>query len=154
MCLIVNFLFPSKESAIKASETPLIAKEDMKVYKILYFKKGVNQHKPRVYQSPYQEYIYKPGTHYFQIGKKFDFNIDITCDRFYELKINDGFHSFIYLYKAIKLSHRIILSKWHPMDVGIFEFIIPKGSEYFLGDDNDIVSDNLIFPYKVKKYKK
>lgn len=90
------------------------AKEDITVYKII---KNDNT-------SMYQDFQYKPNTQYC-LGKNLK-PWDLICIYF---EVDEGFHAY--------------LSKRFTPDKKLVEFVIPKGAKYFLGINNDIVSDSI-----------
>ena len=122
-----------------------IAKNNIKVYKILY-KVG------NIIKSPvFNEFAWEIGV---------DFSISST--RLYTVKsgelyyIDEGFHSLKDV--PIKKGFYWYTPKTNYMLFGIdehtdtlFECIIPKGSAYYINSNGEIVSDHLKI---VKKYKK
>lgn len=127
-----------------------VTKQDMIVYKTLYYKylhnegqKWKNQYGSGIvntkFTSPYCNFEYELGYHYYQEGKdKFTYDYNNSCTEFY---VNKGLHAW--------LSQKTAESRRAGNIV--VECIIPKGSEYFKGE-YDIVSDNLILVKIVKKH--
>lgn len=130
MCLTLSKKFRSKKAAELAFSNPLIATEDIVVFKKLSKRKrkaGI------VFSAPYQNFLYEKGTHYYQEG--YDFTSRITkSGRSYELQIYEGLHA-----KTTAAATRFTNGNI------TIEMIVPKGSKYFLGINNDIVSNNLIW---------
>jgi hypothetical protein len=137
MCLTLRTKRGSLPSSVKK-----IAKKDIKCYKILESgKKWANQHgKGAKYRSLFIGFEYELGFTYYQTGKeKFKtrgpFNSWRSADCA-EWEIHDGLHSFTSKSKALeKLKNRNYLS--------IIECTIPKGAEYYIGLNDDYVSDQL-----------
>ena len=120
MCLQVDKRFKTRQEA--RNYKPLIAKKDIKVYKYLDFEDDV-------YISLFMGFKYEKGYHYSanisrNIFKRRHLNVwTIECNR--------GLHAYT-----------------NKMNKAYFEEIImyiPKGSEYYLGTNGDIVSNNLIW---------
>ena len=100
---------------------PKVAKEDIVVYKLLTI--TVNSDYP---QSPFYDFEWKENVLYSApLGI---FKARSTADSF----IEEGFHAF---YSKDGIDRR---SKYT-----LYEAIIPKGSNYFIGDNNDIVADRM-----------
>lgn len=136
MCLIVNKMFASSEEARNYFNKPLIAKKDIKVYKIL---ENLNKNKTTGY-SPFKYMKYKKGFQYTE--SHFNMNIEEYYTSLYELCINQGLHAYI---KKNSEGLKCHLSQFSYSSPEIIEMYIPKGSKYFLGKDGEIVSDNLIW---------
>lgn len=108
-----------------------VAETDILVYKKLIRENNL---------TPYQYYKIEKNTHYYQKGRKFTFNFYKWFGR-YRLEIYEGLHSLIN-----------ITNMWSHTSIKRVKAIIPKGSLYLKGEENDIVSDNLIF-YDLKPVK-
>lgn len=145
MCLIIPTNTESLGKAIKQSKK--IATKDIVVYKVVKVgKKWKNQYgEGYKFISLYENFPYKLGYHYYQKDKKFSFNLYSNCvyNSSFILEIYKGLHAYI------KLDEIIVLKSTYT-DRAIIKCIIPKGSEYFVGTHNDIVTDNLIFDSVVK----
>jgi len=124
MCLKVDKKFKTRKEA--RNFKPLIAKKEIKVYKILDTENT----------SPYFTFTYDKGYQYSSNFSKY-----IEENYGWKIKINKGLHSFID-YKNAKERKYCFL---YPESFKIITMYIPKGSKYYLGDDGDIVSDNLIW---------
>lgn len=106
-----------------------IAEDDIRVYKVLnkhYFLDGV-------YTSPYR------GTKY-EMNRTYSSLLNEVMDVFpyCEFHVEEGLHAFVDKESAIECVKRGLVS-WI-----VCEAIIPKGSRYAKGMDDDIVSDKLI----------
>lgn len=142
MCLTIRgILASSLEEAIK--QTKRIATQDMVVYKIFFKVKWANRYgKGYNYLSPYRDYVYHLGYHYYQTGKKFTFDYYSGIGL---LDVNEGLHA----YRSMK-DLKDDFPNWMKYGYTIIKCIIPKGSEYFIGSFNiDIVSDNLILDSEI-----
>lgn len=118
-------------------EVSMEADHDIKVYKI--FSKKRNS-----YYSPVFEYEYKN----FQIGKifidkNFDFDSpkyhcpfkDFECENVELYEIGKGFHSYFDKKDALEFQAWLVL--FYPKDYIIAECIIPAGTAYYMGyNDN------------------
>lgn len=100
----------------------LIAKRDIKIYKVLYEFKGQ-------YFSPYHNMEYVPNVEYSS-----DL-VEIKTNEKY-FTVRNGLHSYGQL-RDLKRMHK-------GESYVIFKGIIPKGSRYARGTFGDIVSDKLI----------
>lgn len=104
------------------------AKEDMTVYKVL------NHH----HVSPYFNFHYHGGVTYTSPMRR---------DR---KKVGEGFHAFVDRVSVdtfLKLINRR-LEATSRLDgdfdgYAVHEFVIPKGAHYYVGDNDDIVSDQI-----------
>jgi hypothetical protein len=129
MCLTLATSFKTKKEALAAA-IPLIAERRMKVYKSL--KTDGTQ-----FYAPYQGMEYKEGEHYYQEDpKKFDVRVSKTGSKWY-IRILAGLHCCETLEKAQR-----------KMGSAKIQMIIPKGAEYFIDGSGNIVTDNLIWPWK------
>lgn len=120
MCLYVERDFKTKKEAIAFSKKPLIAKEDITVYKIL----------DRGFFSPYRDFKYKRGEEY-----KATFSFFVTSIS-HDLEVHSGLHAYVSMEYAY--GNRSDEQK-------IYKMTIPKGAKYFVGIFNEIVSNRLIF---------
>ena len=119
MCLTINKHYHKQPFKAK------IAKEDIKIYKVL-------DTKLKKLKSPYKNFKWKLNE---------VFTSDLIFDEFYySYEINEGLHSFSKINKNTK--DYFYLLKWDSCK--LFEGYIPKGSNYFIGKNNEIVSDQLI----------
>lgn len=109
-----------------------IAKEDIHCYKIMVVK---NTHIKSVYQE-YRYYINKLET----ISK-----FGVRKYNWGTIEINEGLHAFLIIDKPKRLAYLY--------NGVIYNCIIPKGSKYYIGNDDDIVSNQMIITgrYKEKK---
>lgn len=128
MCLYIKDSQNILNKLIKQIK-PLIAKEDIIVYKVL----DQNNY------SPYRAYKYTEGFHYYETG---DIIPEVgKCST--DIIIKKGLHSYS--------SYTIASTRRNSTDK-IVKMIIPKGSKYFIGKNEDIVSDNLIWYKGAKQY--
>lgn len=128
MCLVSKNYKTRKEQRL-AANTPLIAKEDIVVYKVLQ----------NDLTSPHRVFQYERNTHYYQEGKKFGMSKDHVdyADNWY-FTIDQGLHA--YTSELVADRNRSILYD------RIYEMVVPKGSQYYISRcGKEIVSDNLIF---------
>lgn len=124
-------------------EVSMEADHDIKVYKVFAFAKKRN-----LYYSPVFEHEYKDfQTGQIYIDKKFDFDSpkyhcpfkDFTCKNGELYEINKGLHSFGQKEDAINFQNW--LDVYYSMDTVIAECIIPKGTAYYAGfDDNNKIT--------------
>lgn len=137
MCLIIDKKFETEKEANEFSKKPLIAEVDIKVYKVI--NKGN--------LSPYREFKYEKGWHYYQKSKNNPFTFNIYqnwWENTYNLSVLAGLHSF----KNFKDAQDE--ASWN-YDSKAIKMIIPKGAKYFegvWGGDEDIeqyVSSELIW---------
>lgn len=121
-----------------------IAQEDIKCYKV-FDKLNIvwdDSKKIKEVTSLYRKYLYFP----------YIINPEIIiahpkhpiCDWDYEYfyRIHEGYHSYATLNAAMLYFNKLS---------NIIECIIPKGSEYYINEDNEIVSSNIIVTDKVIK---
>lgn len=133
MCLNSKKRFKtSKEAGEYKGE---IAKKDIVVYKVL------DRATETCGQAPYQsDFYYEKGMHYTESELKIVVQKGLND---YCLQIHQGLHAFV-----SKNNHGIneymAMHKKHCGSKAI-EMIIPKGSIYYLGTNNDIVTNNLIW---------
>lgn len=147
MCLIVKKDIDCFENVEKLFKTPLIAKEDIVVYKVLnkVKRKGFSLYA----KSPYQGFMYLKGAKYTaELRMDYDKNM-----QGYALYIEEGLHAW----QSINNGCKLLYNKEN--NGFITEMIIPKGSKYFLGIHGDIVTNEMIWPtyfklytHKLKKY--
>lgn len=135
-------------------EVELTANKDITVYKRLRAVKWKNQYKEGIiFTAPIRKMRYHLGYHYYQTNPKF---VGSLLPR-YKCKIRKDFTTppEININKKISLSYIIdeglhahpnldSAKKFKSYKEYIIECTIPKGSTYYLGTNNDIVTDNLI----------
>ena len=133
MCLIVKLSKIDKLLLIfnkKRYLKPKVATKDIKVYKIL---KEIHSN----YLTPYMRERIN-----FINGKADLPTVKIKAYKNWllgEFFVEEGYHSFITLKEA-----KFNLNFNFRSNVAIFNAIIPKGTKYFIGTYNDIVSEKLI----------
>jgi len=132
MCLVVKKKFKDLKDA-KAYK-PLIATKDIKVYKILDLLTDVGG------KAPYRGFRYQKGFQYTE--SKLELCYDLFNSK-YEINVDQGLHAYV---KRDCPEIRNYLSSYYSNnESGVVEMIIPKGSIYYLGTNNDIVTNNLIW---------
>lgn len=143
MCLTLNY--NNLSAAYKARKNPLVAKQDIVVFKML---KKVGDGRKTKYQSPYRTFEYNRGTHYYEEkGNEFGKKVYASWGKV-TMDINQGLHAYTTLEKADMEAYR-------SSNLVIFKMIIPKGSLYYINvNSREIVADNLIFPYNARNLKK
>lgn len=124
---------------------PRYATEDIVCYKVLY-KELCGKPFNGIYYSPYKFFKYKLNE---RVSSDFDFaSLPLTKmspQKEYKFiriltyfrQVNKGLHSFKYLIDAHKLNNRFINGI-------VMKCIIPKGSWYYEGIGDELVSDNII----------
>ncbi len=133
MCLNTINRFPDAESAEAGRKLWRTANKDIIVYKLLLKKKARNG--TFKYISPFKEFQYKKGEHYYQTDDWCTATVVSVGSMGFYLEINEGLHSYLNPFFA---------STWYNNSV-LVKMVIPKGSRYFMGQNGDIVSDNLIW---------
>lgn len=127
MCLKLSNQFRTDE--------PLVAKKDILVYKLLDYSEETGH-----YCTPFQ---YR-GV-YFENGSVC-MTSDIVLDK--NRNVNIGLHAYFTIDAA-----KFVVRMFDETDV--YFAVIPKGSKFYLGTENDIVSNNLIIfktEYYYRKY--
>jgi len=124
MCLIIEKSFYSMKELHEFASKPLIAKKDIKVYKVL----GTNN------ISPYRKMLYEKNFEYTE-HQPFTYYCSDELGA-HALYLRQGLYSFTRKSTA-KNSLRF--------DRKIVEMIIPKGAQYFKGVGSTIVSNKLIW---------
>jgi hypothetical protein len=142
MCLTVNESFKSSYAARKYSKKPLVAEQDILVYKILRKITNKTPHQLYTFKQGYVHYRFGPQKFKFNFGKKHVYypkpNPGLRAEMKYIIEVRDGLHA--YQNKA-----EATIRLWRSRTV-IHKMIIPKGSEYFIGDNGDIVATKLWWP--------
>ncbi len=136
MCLEIKNKFKSATEIKKFMKNPLIAEKDLKVYKILEICYGN-------IVSPFQYVSYTEN----ELKTVKEFKYHYSYDNI--LYIEDGLHCFSKKRSAIDLKKSL-------PKTFIVECIIPKGTPYFNGVDNNIVSLALKIPseFNISKFNK
>lgn len=131
MCLIFDKRFSTRQEARDAIHTPLIAKKDIPVYKVVYEITNSRWVGPYYSRFKYKEGINK-SVFSFKTYKAF-LVFDVVG---WKVEVNRGLHSFIRKASAVSFS------SWRTNAV-IKRMIIPKGAKYFKNSE-EYVSDTLI----------
>lgn len=146
MCLTIktsnrtNKSLPVEKVAQKYAK---VADTDMLIYKVLKVSR-------RGGKSTYKAFVkgteYTPGYEYYQTGSAITDRFTTRINYGNELQIDMGLHAFN--------SYEAASSRYNRhANHAICEFIIPKGSTYFVGDSNDVVSDRIIFVQELEYVK-
>lgn len=127
MCLRIN---ESCHKKTKSKYIPLIAKEDMKVWKVIT-KKNCSMYREKYYEPnlAYPEVKFTYRWHEYAV---YDYRINEYISHHY---IDRGYHAYKTYDEAKKYFDDTIYK--------IVEFIIPKGAKYFIGRDRDIVANKI-----------
>ena len=131
MCLTIQTRFRTRQEARDLQ--PSIAKKDMVVFKII----------SPIGISPYRNFKWEPGFHYYQDNCKLPKNIRQNYSDQWRVRVHIGLHAFTTLYQA-----EVKKRNWLSQNDMIVEMIVPKGAKYYLGENNDIVSTEMIYPKK------
>lgn len=118
MCLTV-----SRKHHGTGQPKPKVAQHDIKVYKVLKLDDS----------SKFQHFQYSPNTIYkMPIRRIYPSGRFFAGESFaHEHIIYAGFHAF-----------RKMIDTW-PVNGKVVEFNIPKGTQYYIGDENDIVATQI-----------
>lgn len=111
---------------------PKKALKDIEVFKLL--KRAVRDGK-KVWITPFQKFQYETGYVYYNRGKD-PFTLKHPWYDGAEWNVEQGLHAYRTLEKAIQ-------TKKYESNRQIFRAVIPKGSLYFMGTNDDIVSNQL-----------
>lgn len=136
MCLIVSDFYHKKDKSNRVK--CLIAQEDILVYKCLDCEDGH-------YCTPFQymPIIFTKGKYVY--GKS-DMDESIYCGKGERAGIYAGIHSYGTKAAAIATSRSFHYDDGTSMHYAV----IPKGSNFYIGIDEDVVSNNLIV-YREKR---
>lgn len=132
MCLVGNKNWRQTILPFLFKVKPSIATEDITVYKILE-RYSLTSEK---WYSPYRGVRYILGKSYrsdleiYQRSSKLTFTVE------------EGLHAYTSLEKAMSMSS-------YRSHLEVFKAIIPKGSEYLIGEHNEIVSNHLVVVQKL-----
>lgn len=107
-----------------------IAPCDILVYKVLRYDKWQKQ-----YTSPYRAEKYVKGLKSQEIKKR-----SASYKNADRIRVDIGLHSCVTLVKAKNVEHSCDLT-----NSIIVEMIIPKGAKYVVGNNDDIVSNQLLW---------
>jgi hypothetical protein len=120
------------------SVTPLIAEEDITVYKLLYNKEGT-----LLLYAPFYGFKYTPNKLYINNDtpdiEKYD---DDETVAFHHIRRKIG-KGFFHAYINRDIAKRQLYRDYKHINT-ILKATIPKGSKYFLGIDDDICSNQII----------
>jgi hypothetical protein len=115
---------------------PLIAEEDITVYKLLYNKEGT-----LLLYAPFYGFKYTPNKLYINNDTPdiVKYDDDVTA---FHIKYRIG-KGFFHAYTNRDIAKRQLYRGYKYINT-ILKATIPKGSKYFLGIDNDICSNQII----------
>ena len=145
MCLSVNLGFHKVKSN---KPIALVAKQSILVYKVLriegkhyytpFIAKGIN------FDDEYGMFFYKTT--------RFSFDKEYLSKRNYKHLVVKGAHSYVNLARANydKIFFEILSGS--TTTTHIHYAIIPKGSKFYIGNDSDIASSNLVVFENETKY--
>jgi len=150
MCLLTIKRRTTREDILALE--PEIASKDISVWKVLLLEIKPNSRLRNRYISPYYDFEYKKGEHYYQTEDWCSKSASYQNNQ-YGLEIESGLHAYInkifaendegkggYVWRLhASQYYRIYYNKI------IVKMTIPKGSRYYLGICGDIVTDNLIW---------
>ena len=146
MCLSVNLNYHKVEDN---KPIALIAKQSLLVYKVLSSTDGVHYHTPFQYQSinfddEYGMFFYKTT--------RFSFDKEYLSKRNYKHLVARGIHSYANLDRANLDKNYFGIMSGSTTTKHIHYAIIPKGSKFYIGNDCDIASSNLVVFENEAKY--
>ena len=146
MCLSVNLGFHKVKSN---KPVALVTKQSILVYKVLSSTDGVHYYTPFVLKSinfddEYGMFFYKTT--------RFSFDKEYISKRNYKHLVVKGAHSYVNLARANydKIFFEILSGS--TKNTHIHYAIIPKGSKFYIGNDCDIASSNLVVFENETKY--
>ena len=119
-----------KDGKVHPHNRPLVAKEDIACYKLVYRFKDDAYTTPCINTIIPRECIENKVSFKAKIVNKFRFFCAHVLGT--SLIVNDG---FIHVYKYPR----------HRFDCLTFKCIIPKGTKYFIGISNDLAAKEIIF---------
>ena len=138
MCLITSNYYHKKDN--NRNVKCFVAEEDILVYKCLDCERGE-------FRTPFQ---YMPIT--FKRGKYIYTKVNMKKKAFYNemsegAYVESGIHAYRTMIRALAVSK----SFYDYNGTYMHYAVIPKGSNFYIGKNDDIVSNNLIV-YRDKKY--
>ena len=136
MCLVISRFYHKEDN--NHNVKCFVAKEDILVYKCLDCNNGK-------YCTPfkYMPIVFTKGKYLYN---KVKMSQKIGCGIRKNALVSEGIHSYIAKNKAVEVSK----SFCHHYGTSMHYAVIPKGSNFYIGDDADIVSNNLIV-YREKR---
>lgn len=133
MCLVINQQFKNRSSA--RAHKPLVADKNIVVYKRL----SLQRFGDGALVSPYFNARYN-------LGETYTSKLTRYCLRHAQgwiVAVSRGIHSYTTVRGALRHAYGSEV---------ILRCIIPKGAEYWIGDDDDIVATQLRLPIQLKDY--
>ena len=136
MCLVTSTFYHKKDS--NRNVKCFVAKEDILVYKCLDCIDGE-------YSTPFQymPIVFTKGKYVYN---KIRMSQKIGCGIRENALVSKGIHAYSTRDKAIKLIKDFRKTNGTSMHYAV----IPKGSNFYIGNDDDVVSNNLIV-YREKR---
>ena len=117
---------------------PKVAEKDIVVYKVLDHNMG----------SPYYGLLYPLNEKRTSILKRYDWKWEEKGYKIYD--VEEGLHAFTKRLAAyVKQYYLNQPDRNNLATYSVYKAIIPKGSKYYIGLDNDIASDALIVKRKL-----
>lgn len=119
MCLLIDI----KKHADHSDTLPLVAKQDITVYKMIFTNN----------ESLYTFFKYKPNTLY-RLRKSLKIEYSQPLKQNVKKTVEEGFHAFTKEngFTGLNLPYKKLV-----------KFTIPKGAKYYLGMNGDIVSTSI-----------
>lgn len=137
MCLVTSTFYHKKDN--NRNVKCFVAKEDILVYKCLDCINGK-------FRTPFQ---YMPIV--FTKGKYIYTNVYMKKKTFCKMDEGGYVWSGIHAYRTMSRAFEVSKSFYEFNGTYMHYAVIPKGSNFYIGNNDDIVSDNLIV-YRDKKY--
>ncbi len=139
MCLQISKVFSSKKKCLDYFKNPTIAKQEILVYKLLEFPDYSKSGALKSAISPYQCFRYERGFQYTES----EFSELITHENNkHHLYVYQGLHAYADKNAAIKMQGTLLRLDNHLI---LVEMRIPRGAKYFLGTNDEIVTNKLIW---------
>lgn len=119
-----------------------IAEKDIICYKVFYIRDIIlEQNKIQKIYSQYRHFPYIPYKKQKYINLEIENNI-------IEKRITFGYHS----YGTLERAQYVVYNLFFKSNYNIIECIIPKDSEYYVNNYQEIVSSNIIVTDKILNY--
>jgi hypothetical protein len=133
------------------NKKPEIAKEDIKVYKVMHVVKSKpsdgEKTAARGFPPYFSSYIYREGLNKPRTESKPA--KETTCSPYY--CVEEGYlHAFKDWFRAANRVTRLKCENLHSSYYDIVEMYIPAGTTYYVGDDDDIAASALYWPEEDK----
>ena len=145
MCLSVNLDFHKVKND---KPIALVAKENILVYKVLEVK---NKHYYTPYMLKFANFDDEYGMFFYKTTR-FSFDKEYLSKRNYKHLVVKGAHSYVNLARANYDKIYFEILSGSTTTTHIHYAIIPKGSKFYIGNDCDIASSNLVVFENEAKY--